>query len=54
MIVDFESINPGDWDHHSIPRPIKPTESIIYEVHIRDFSIDSHSGITIGQISSFY
>ncbi|MDF2591704.1 MAG: type pullulanase [Clostridia bacterium] len=46
MIVDFESTNPRDWDYHSIPSPIKPTESILYEVHIRDFSIDSHSGIT--------
>lgn len=45
MVVDFKSINPWGWDHHPIPTAIKPTESIIYEVHIRDFSIDIHSGI---------
>ncbi len=45
MIVDFDSINPEGWENHSVPRPIKPTESILYETHLRDFSIDKSSGI---------
>jgi pullulanase len=45
MIVDFKSINPMGWEQHSIPTAIKPTEAVIYEVHVRDFSIDIHSGM---------
>lgn len=45
MIVDFALINPPGWEDHRNPTPIKPTEVIIYETHIRDFSIDEHSGM---------
>jgi pullulanase len=45
MVVNFKSINPEGWECHSIPPPIKPTEAIIYEVHVRDFSIDTNSGM---------
>ncbi|QIB27254.1 type I pullulanase [Caloranaerobacter azorensis] len=45
MIVDFDSINPEGWDEHEIPAPIKPTEAVIYEMHVRDFSVDEDSGI---------
>lgn len=46
MIVDFSSINPEGWENHKIPKPIKPTEAVIYEMHVRDFSVDENSGIT--------
>ena len=45
MIVDFNSLNPKGWDNQLIPSYISPTESIIYEMHIRDFSIDNSSGL---------
>ena len=45
MIVDFENINPNGWENHKRPRPIKATEAILYEMHIRDFSISDDSGI---------
>jgi pullulanase len=45
MIVDFQLINPKGWDNHLMPKPIESTQSIIYEMHIRDFSIDRNSGI---------
>lgn len=45
MIVDFDSINPDGWDNHKLPSPLKPTESVIYEMHVRDFSVDKDSGI---------
>lgn len=45
MIVDFSSINPEGWDGHKIPKSLKATESIIYEMHVRDFSVDESSGI---------
>lgn len=45
MIVDFKSIDPVDWEDHKLPKPLDPTESIIYEIHVRDFSIDKFSGM---------
>lgn len=46
MIVDFASINPEGWGQHHIPKPLKATESITYEMHVRDFSVDQNSGIS--------
>lgn len=45
MIVDFASINPEGWENHQLPEPLKATESVIYEMHVRDFSVDHNSGI---------
>jgi pullulanase len=45
VIVDLKSTNPPGWPK-SLPKSNhKPTESIIYELHVRDFTIDPHSGI---------
>ncbi|MGH4122871.1 MAG: type I pullulanase [Clostridium sp.] len=45
MIVDFNSINPVNWESHKRPLPINRTEAIIYEMHVRDFSVSKDSGI---------
>lgn len=45
MIVDFASINPTGWAAQKAPKALKPTESIVYETHVRDFSSDPESGI---------
>ncbi|MCR1898974.1 type I pullulanase [Irregularibacter muris] len=45
MIVDFKSLNPMDWKHHPRPQMASPTQAIIYEMHIRDFSMDKSSGM---------
>jgi len=45
MIVDFSSLNPKGWNNQKIPKPIKPIEAIIYEMHVRDFSVSKDSGI---------
>jgi pullulanase len=45
MIVDFHSINPINWENHNRPAAINRTEAVIYELHIRDFSVSKHSGI---------
>ena len=45
MIVDFHSINPINWEDHKKPIPINRTEAIIYEIHVRDFSVSEDSGI---------
>lgn len=45
MIVDFEDTNPEGWLEHKIPDSIRPCESILYEAHIRDFSVYEESGM---------
>ncbi|MBU3181352.1 type I pullulanase [Clostridium psychrophilum] len=45
MIVDFDSINPVNWENHNRPIPINRTEVVIYEIHVRDFSASEDSGI---------
>jgi len=43
-IVDFEKVNPDGWSLDK-PRFENYVDSIIYELHIRDISIDENSGI---------
>lgn len=45
MIVDFNSINPHNWKNHKRPLAINRTEIVIYELHVRDFSVAEDSGI---------
>ncbi len=46
MIVDLQKTDPPGWkgDKHVTPNNIE--DEIIYEMHIRDFSIDKNSGMT--------
>ncbi|GAA0078645.1 hypothetical protein UT300005_30240 [Clostridium sp. CTA-5] len=46
MVVDLESTNPDGWNEDIKPKLINPTDSIIYEIHVRDFSISEISGVT--------
>ncbi len=45
MIVDFHSLNPDNWENHNKPLVINRTEAVIYEMHVRDFSVSEDSGI---------
>ena len=45
MIIDMEETNPEGWLEHSIPMPVAPCSSLLYEAHIRDFSVDKNSGM---------
>ncbi len=45
MIVDLALTNPAGWDTLLRPPLDHFINSIIYELHVRDFSIDAHSGI---------
>ena len=39
MVVDFERLNPDNWDDTLIPDTIESyNDSIIYEIHIRDYT----------------
>jgi pullulanase len=45
MIVDFGSIDPNNWKNHKRPLGVNRTEAVIYEIHVRDFSVAEDSGI---------
>ena len=45
MIFDPQKTIPPGWDTDKGPRPANITDAIIYETHIRDFSISESSGI---------
>jgi pullulanase len=45
MICDFNKTNPENWDSDQRVLPEHYTDMIIYEIHVRDFSIDEFSGI---------
>ena len=51
MVVDLERTNPEGWETHLRPNFDKPTDAIIYELHIRDVSSDPNSHIK--QIGKF-
>lgn len=46
MVIDLDSTNPEGWENDTKPELKYATDSIIYEAHIRDLSIDETSGIS--------
>jgi pullulanase len=46
MIVDLAKTNPDGWATDKSPVLKSPVDAIIYELHVRDASIDASSGIT--------
>lgn len=46
MVVDLKSTNPSNWRNDKKPALKNFTDIIIYEMHMRDISIDQNSGIT--------
>lgn len=45
MVIDLDSTDPDGWQNDKSPELVSFTDSIIYELHIRDMSMDSSSGI---------
>ena len=47
MVINLDSTDPSGWSSDTDPNPLSSyTDAIIYELHVRDFSIDSSSGMT--------
>ena len=47
MVVDLDSTDPEGWDEDVSPnKDMEYTDAIIYELHVRDFSIDDSSGVS--------
>uniref|UniRef100_UPI00404A0A75 type I pullulanase n=1 Tax=Fulvivirga sp. TaxID=1931237 RepID=UPI00404A0A75 len=44
MVVDLNKTNPDSWNNDKGPAIDKPNEAIIYELHVRDITIDKSSG----------
>ena len=44
-IIDLEETNPEGWENHTIPPVGRKCEEIIYELHIKDFTIHPGSNV---------
>lgn len=45
MVIDLETTNPDNWDNDKYVLQDNPTDAIVWEVHIGDFSQQQESGI---------
>lgn len=46
IVVDLSKTNPEGWEDDHGPALPSPTDAILYELHLRDLSMDPSSGIT--------
>lgn len=54
MVIDLDSTDPAGWANDSGPNQgMSYTDSVIYELHVRDFSIDESSGISADHKGKF-
>lgn len=44
-IIDMQATNPEGWENDQRPAMADPTDVVVYETHMRDFTIDATSGI---------
>lgn len=45
MVVDLSRTNPEGWGTVPQPRLLQPTDAVIYELHVRDFTVREDSGV---------
>lgn len=45
MILDLDATDPEGWENDQRPALANPTDIVLYEVHIRDFTIAPSSGV---------
>ena len=46
MVIDLASTDPDGWDQDRNPQPVtSPVDAVVYELHVRDLSMDPSSGI---------
>ncbi|MBP5332499.1 MAG: type I pullulanase [Lachnospiraceae bacterium] len=46
MVLDLDATDPAGWDSDTNPNAgLSVNDAVIYELHIRDFSVDENSGI---------
>lgn len=44
MVVDMERVNPEGWEKSEYVTLENPVDAVLYELHVRDFSIDGSGG----------
>ncbi len=45
VVLNLEATNPAGWSSETHVLPHNPTDAILYEVHVRDFTISPDSGV---------
>ncbi|MBE6822614.1 MAG: type I pullulanase [Ruminococcaceae bacterium] len=45
MVVDLSKTNPPRWENDTFQRPEHPTDAIVWEIHVGDFSNDPSCGV---------
>jgi pullulanase len=53
VVVDLSKTNPAGWSKARPKFSGKPTDAVIYELHVRDLSMDASSGISAGNKGKF-
>lgn len=54
MVLDLDATDPEGWDKDEKPEFINMTDAVLYELHVRDLSSDSSSGISnVGKFLEF-
>lgn len=53
MVIDLKKTNPKRWENEKKPSLENPLDSILYEMHLRDFSIDESSGVSLENRGKF-
>ena len=43
MVINLDRTDPPGWDEDKSPTPASPTDEVIYEIHVRDYSIADES-----------
>ena len=46
MVVNLENTNPSGWEYDKKPEFDEMTDAVIYELHVRDLSINDSSGVS--------
>ena len=54
MVIDLSTTNPAGWSKDENPNKLKAyTDAVLYELHVRDFSIDDSSGVSAANQGKF-
>ena len=54
MVIDLPSTNPQGWGTDENPNKLKSyTDAVLYELHVRDFSIDDSAGVSAANKGKF-
>ena len=54
MVIDLDSTDPKGWERDDNPNKLRSyTDAVLYELHVRDFSIDPSSGVSSANRGKF-